>query len=92
MGPLALINHTINLLAPAFWLALLLPWCGRWLMKSRRSAISVLAQFACQLVLGCVVLVAGLVLQGRDGKMASYLILVVLMASCQWIMQRGWRA
>ena len=35
-----------------------------------------------------VVLVAGLILFGNDGKMATYAALVVVAAVCQWVMGR----
>ena len=37
------------------------------------------------------VLVAGLVFFGRDGKMATYAALVLAIASSQWLLLRGWR-
>jgi len=41
-------------------------------------------------VLGSLVLIAGLVVWGVDGKMATYGVLVVVCASAQWVMCRGW--
>jgi hypothetical protein len=35
-------------------------------------------------------LAAGLWLQGQDGKMSTYLALVLVTASAEWWMQRGW--
>ena len=40
---------------------------------------------------GVAVLVAGLVVLGRDGKMLTYAALVLACASCQWLLLRGWR-
>jgi hypothetical protein len=37
---------------------------------------------------GTLVLLVGLVVFGRDGKMLTYLALVVAVATVQWIMQR----
>jgi hypothetical protein len=48
-------------------------------------------QWLVQAGVGTGVLVAGLVLFGRDGKMLSYAALVLTCASCQWALQRGWR-
>lgn len=88
MGVLAIINHLINFLAPAFWLALLLPLCSRILMKKMAATRALRAQFALQLIVGGVVLVAGLMVFGRDGKMPTYLALVLSAASTQWLLSR----
>jgi hypothetical protein len=39
---------------------------------------------------GVLVLVAGLVLQGHDGKMSTYMVLVLVAATVEWAMHRGW--
>jgi hypothetical protein len=41
-------------------------------------------------VVGVLVLVAGLVLQGNDGKMSTYMALVLVTATAEWWMLRGW--
>jgi len=89
MGALALLNHAINFLAPALWLALLVPLLARMFMKKRSVAYTLSAQVAINFVIGCGVLIAGLVLFGRDGKMLTYLGLVVMAASTQWWLQRS---
>ncbi len=89
MGALALINHAINFLAPALWLALLVPLLARVFMKKRPVAHTLSSQVAINFVVGCGVLIAGLVLFGRDGKMLTYLGLVIMVASTQWWLQRG---
>ncbi len=92
MTALALLNHVLNFMAPALWLALLLPLASRWIFKPRgkraRFAVQVMINFAlCLLVLGL-----GLWFFGRDGKMATYLAMTVVGATSQWLMLRGWRA
>jgi len=89
MGALALLNHAINFLAPALWLALLVPLLARVFMKKRPAALTLSAQIAINFVIGCGVLIAGLLLFGRDGKMLTYLGLVVMAATTQWWLQRG---
>jgi hypothetical protein len=37
-------------------------------------------------------LAAGLVLFGNDGKMATYAAMVLVSAVCQWVLWRGWKA
>ncbi|MDD2844172.1 MAG: hypothetical protein PHT57_04400 [Rhodoferax sp.] len=89
MGPVALLNHLVNFAAPAFWLALLLPWLARFLTGKRAAALSRMAQFWLIFAAGLVVLFLGLVLFGQDGKMLTYLALVVAAASGQWFMRKG---
>lgn len=88
MGLLDIINHTVNFLAPAFWLALLLPLCARILLRKMSAAHTLRVQVALQLIVGGVVLLAGLVVFGRDGKMFTYLALVLGAASTQWLLLR----
>lgn len=38
------------------------------------------------------VLAAGLVFFGNDGKMLTYAGLVLVSAFCQWVLRRGWQA
>ena len=86
MGVLALLNHVLNFLAPALWLAVCLPLLARWGVKKRKPRL--LTQFVLMLVVGAVTLGAGLVLWGVDGKMLTYLALVVVCASTQWLLLR----
>ena len=88
MGFLATINHAINFLAPALWLAVLLPLLTRILMRKKAVALTLSAQVALHFVVGCIVLLVGLVLFGRDGKMLTYLALVLTLASMQWLLSR----
>lgn len=89
MGPVALLNHAVNFAAPAFWLAVLLPWLDRFLTGKRASAFSRPAQFGIIFMAGLVVLALGLVLLGQDGKMLTYLALVTTAATGQWFMRKG---
>ena len=88
MGFLDLINHAFNFLAPALWLAVLLPVLARFVMGKRAAARTLLGQVALHFVVGCGVLLAGLVVFGRDGKMLTYLALVLALASTQWVLSR----
>ena len=91
MGPLDTFNHLLNFVAPAAVLALLLVPMARLLMPKPAPALSWWAQAAIVFIVGCAVLVAGLWLQGRDGKMSTYAALVLASATCQWLLRRGWR-
>jgi len=92
MGFFALLNHAINFVAPAAWLALLMPLLSRIFMKKRPVAHTFAAQVAIHFAVGVVTLLIGLALFGRDGKMFTYLAVVLLMATSQWVMLKGWRA
>jgi hypothetical protein len=41
-------------------------------------------------VCGLLVLVAGLWLHDQDGKMSTYMALVLVAATLEWVMHRGW--
>lgn len=96
MTALNLTNQLLNFMAPAAFVALLVVLGTRLfvlLFRSKRPvALSVWAQLAIVFVVSLVVLVAGLVMFGRDGKMASYALLAVGAATCQWVLLRGWQA
>jgi hypothetical protein len=48
-------------------------------------------RMAVHAVSGVVVLVAGLWLHGQDGKMSTYIALVLVAATLEWGMQRAWK-
>ena len=84
-----LVFHLIGLLLPALAMAVFIPLAGRWVMGTkglswRRRALG-------HAVVGSAVLVLGLVLQGHDGRMGTYVALVLVCSSLEWAMHRGWR-
>jgi hypothetical protein len=88
MGPLDLMNHLLNFAAPAvfvgFFLALAAPWVLRTGPRRGSLAACVLVNSIC----GVCALLAGLWYFGNDGKMASYLFLVLASAASQfWLMK-----
>lgn len=83
-----LILHLFHFVLPALALALVMPFAGRWVMG--KSPHSLARRMTVHALTGTVVLVMGLVLQGHDGTMATYLALVLVAASLEWVMQRGW--
>ena len=92
MGPLDQLIHLLNFFAPAwgvafFWVVFAQFAARRWLPESRWGWTR---QLTVSGVLGSLVLVAGLLVFGIDGKMATYGALVVVCASAQWTMCRGW--
>ena len=88
MSVLAMFNHALNFLAPALWLALLFPLVAQLIYRKQVVAFAINRQIALLFVVGMLVLLVGLVVFGRDGKMLSYLALVVAVATVQWVMQR----
>ncbi|WP_299764490.1 hypothetical protein [Ramlibacter sp.] len=91
MNTLALLQHLPGLLAPALAVALLVALGARVLRPSGAPRPGWWASVAINFAVGAAVLGAGLWHFGRDGKMATYLALVVAVATCQWLLGRGWR-
>lgn len=95
MTALNLANQLLNFMAPAAFVALLLVLASRvvprFFMSKRPVALSLIAQAAIVFIAGLVLLLVGLVLFGRDGKMASYALMALGAATCQWFVLRGWR-
>lgn len=91
MDLLAALNHLLNFAAPAAVLALLLVLGSRIFIRNSAPTIVWWAQAAIVFVVGCAVLLAGLWLLGRDGKVLTYAALVLASATCQWLLRRGWK-
>ncbi|MCJ7800599.1 MAG: hypothetical protein MUP33_12745 [Polaromonas sp.] len=95
MSAYLLINHVLNFIAPAVLIALLLVFLPRLFFgffRSKRPFIqSWRAQVAINFAVGVLVLVAGLVLLGRDGKMLTYAALVLATAASQWALLGSWK-
>ena len=88
-----LTDHILNLIAPAAFVALMLVLLARLFSKfskSRRAEIhSFWAESAIIFVANLVVMIAGLVIFGNDGKMATYGALVIVAGICQWALRRA---
>lgn len=91
MDLLDLLNHLLNFVAPAFFVAVLVPLVARWFMKKTPPVISLGAQSAINFLLNVMVLALGLWFFGHDGKMATYSAMALMCATSQWFMLRGWR-
>ena len=91
-----LIDHILNFIAPAATVALLLVLLSRvssrFLASKMLLAQSIWAQAAIIFIVDVLVLAAGLVFFGNDGKMATYAAMVLAAAVCQWVMFKGWKA
>ena len=91
MGFLDLFFHLLGFCAPAIAVAILVALAARVLLPQRAATGRWWVQAAINTIAGVVVLGAGLWYFGVDGKMATYAILVAVVASCQWVASRGWR-
>ena len=87
-----LLNHLLNFVAPAFFVAVLVTLAARIFMKKSPVAPALWAQSAINFVVSTAVLALGLWFFGRDGKMLTYLGMALLCATTQWVMLRAWRA
>ena len=84
MGPLDALNHLLNLFLPALGLGTLASAATKLLWRRELAAVAWrrLAVPACVTSAGLVL--GGLVLFGRDGKMATYGAMVVVCAFTLW--------
>ncbi len=84
------INHFMNLLLPAFWLASLMVLVHRLLFRRQAIAMRWQRQWLWLFASGAAVLLAGLLLQQRDGKMLTYIALALVVGAVQtWLLRRG---
>lgn len=88
MGVWDLLWHLAGLAAPAWVLALAVPTVGLFFERKRPSALAWLSRVAINFGVCLAVLAAGLVLTGHDGRMATYAVLVLASATCQWALMR----
>jgi hypothetical protein len=91
MGPLDLLIHLLNFVAPAFAVALGVLLVARWFIGKSPPARTWYVQATINFVAGVGVLGLGLWYFGRDGKMATYAALVLVCAVSQWLGGRHWR-
>jgi hypothetical protein len=92
MGPLDVSIHLLNFAAPAAGLALLMLVFNLIFKRNLAASYGLYRQAAIDFVVGMAALAVGLWVFGRDGMMATYVALVFLVATGQWVMRRGWRA
>ena len=81
---LALIGHLLNFAAPALGVALLLWGAPRLWPKARAGRWAARKELLALVGLGVAVLLAGLIVIGRDAKMLTYASLVLAQGSLVW--------
>ncbi|MBC5765568.1 hypothetical protein [Ramlibacter albus] len=91
MGPLDFIFHLLGFVLPAFGVAVLVALLARWLLRGEMRRSPWWAPVLVNFFAGVATLAGGLVVFGRDGKMATYAALAVVVATVQWLYGRGWR-
>ncbi len=89
MGPLDVFWHVANLLAPAVVLGLVASALAKLLWRRELQAVAWRGLAGWTMATSTLALLAGLVLTGRDGRMATYGAMVVVAALTLW--WRGWR-
>ena len=85
MGPLDAIWHALNFFAPALGLAALAASMTKLLWRRELAGVPWHRLAIWAAVTGMAVLIGGLVVFGRDGKMATYAALVVATALALWM-------
>ena len=92
MSLFALANHLLSFMAPAVTVAAVVTLGARLALRGLPQRPRWRTSFALDLIAGVVALGLGLWLFGHDGKMATYGLLVVAVATCEWFGARGWRS
>ncbi|WP_374410314.1 hypothetical protein [Hydrogenophaga sp.] len=85
---LDLIGHLANFIAPALGMAVLLWGMPRLWPKATAGRWAARRELGALCALGALVLLAGLVVFGRDGKMLTYTALVLAQGSLAWWVRR----
>ena len=91
MGLLDLFDHLLSFAAPAFAVALLVTLASPLVLPRTAPGPRWWVRFAINCAAGLVALAAGLWYFGRDGKVATYSAVVLVVATAQWLAARAWR-
>ena len=91
MGLLDVVVHLLGFVLPALAVSLFLVGGAAVCLPRHPASPRWWVQWAVNAAVGVLVLLGGLVLTGRDGKVATYAVLVLAMASSQWLLLRAWR-
>lgn len=91
MSVLDAMLHAFNFILPAGCVAIFVTFLGRFFMRKRQIAGVFIAWIAINFIVCVCVLLIGLVLTGRDGKMLTYLAMVLASATVQWALSGAWR-
>lgn len=86
---LQMLFHLMGLFMPALAMAVLMPLAGRWVMGP--GGLGWFQRVLGHALVGSAVLALGLVLQGHDGRMGTYAVLVLVAGTLEWLMHRASR-
>jgi hypothetical protein len=89
MGPLDALNHLANFFLPALGLALWASLLAKLAWRRELKGVALTRLIAWSTAAGAAVLIAGLVVFGHDGKMATYGGMVLASSLALW--WAGWR-
>lgn len=84
MDALGLLLHVLNFLAPAAFAAALITVPHAFFGSNRPAAGVITSWFAIIFALSVATLVAGLLLLGHDGRVWTYVALVLVAATARW--------
>lgn len=84
MGFLDALNHLLNFFVPALGMALLVPSLAHLVWRKALRGAAWLQQVKWAAACNAVVLIAGLLITGRDGAMLTYMALVLASALTVW--------
>ena len=84
MGPLDLLWHVLNLLAPAVGLGLMAASVSKLLWRQALASVPWRRLALWGVAAPALALLGGLVLSGHDGRMATYAAMVVVCAGALW--------
>jgi len=82
--------HLVNFALPAWVLSLGITAWGSFQFR-RQAQVRWIWRWALNALAGMGVLVAGLVLTGNDGKMATYGALILVCATLEWALQMSFK-
>ncbi|MDB5829893.1 MAG: hypothetical protein JWQ73_4113 [Variovorax sp.] len=91
MSALQLLDSLLNFVAPAFFIAVVLALAARFLMRKKAGTAGFWTQAGINFLAGVAVLAAGLAVYGRDGMMWTYVALVAVCGTGQWLLAGGAR-